>query len=174
MLMSRETFEYIVERQKELDKAFLGNARWMPNYTHRELAIIAERGEFFNEFANEIKWWKHKENNVKNILNECIDAWHFGAQFVYQDFEDTEHQRSKLYDMISDEVERYREKVKDAEEHLKVHALLPILGKRANDWISILAVETLILELMHYTDDDMRQSYDDMNAKNYQRIAQGY
>lgn len=174
MLMSFETFEYIIEQQKKLDRFFSENSRWVPDARDRQMAIIGERGEWYNEFTDEIRWWKHKENDAKNIIDECMDAWHFGASIVYQDFQDTSSQRAILYGMITDEAERYRNKLEKFPEENRIKELLWYHGTEANNWIRILAIQTLLLEMLEYTDKDMRKSYDDMNAKNYQRIAQGY
>lgn len=174
MLLSFKTFEYIVEQQKKLDRFFSEHSRWVPDARDRQMAIIGERGELYNEFTHEVRWWKHKDNSSKNIIDECMDAWHFGASIVYQDFQDTAPQRVTLYGMISDEVERYRRKLEPFPEEERVKELLWFHGTEANDWIRILAIQTLFLELLDFEDQDMKLSYDEMNKKNYERIAQGY
>lgn len=174
MLLTFETFEYIVEQQKKLDRFFSKKSRWVPNDRDRQMAIIGERGEWYNEFTDEIRWWKHKENNSKNIIDECMDAWHFGASIVYQDFQDTAPQRVTLYGMIADEAERYRKKLEKFKEKERPKELLWFHGTEANNWIRILALQTLLLEILGYTNEQMKISYDEMNKKNYERIAQGY
>jgi dUTPase len=174
MILTLDTFHYIVEKQKILDAAFLPNSRWLPNFEDRELALAGERGEFLNEFTDEIRWWKHKENDSTNIIDECLDAWLFGSQIIYSDFVDTEEQREKLYEMIAKDVERFTEKVADKRPDKRLRAMLPILAFRANNWIAILAAETYMLELMGYTDADMRESHHRVTKKNFERIASGY
>lgn len=174
MLMTFAVFEYIVEQQKKLDRFFSKKSRWVPDARDRQMAIIGERGEWYNEFTDEIRWWKHTENSSKNIIDECMDAWHFGASIVYQDFQDTAPQRFVLYGMIADEVELYRGKIAHYPEKERVKELLWLHGTEANNWLRILGIQTLLLEMLGYTNQDMKESYDEMNKKNYERIAQGY
>ena len=77
--LTRETWRYIKQRQKELDNAFLSKAKWLPNDNARLSALLIERGELINEFPETFKWWKHKDDDRARIIDEYIDLLHFLA-----------------------------------------------------------------------------------------------
>lgn len=178
MILTYETFLYILERQKQLDKAFAKNSRWEPTFNDRCLALHLEKGEFINEFNQEVKWWKHKPNNLDNILSEGMDAWHFAAQLVYTEAiyviksGQQEHYKN-AYNQIFGIIKNHRKQLAHVPSDQQARHLVELLAF-ANSWTNIIALITLILEGLGFDDEDMKEAYDQMNAKNYERIESGY
>lgn len=178
MILTYDTFHYILQRQKLLDRAFEKHSRWTPTFADRCLALQLEKGEFLNEFHNQVKWWKHKENNLSDIAKEGMDAWHFAAQLVYTEAEHLPTIQRKAhyktaYNQIFDIVQSHRKTLNKIPQDKQLRKLIDFLAN-ANSWTNIIALITLILEGLGFDDEDMKETYDEMNAKNYERIAQGY
>lgn len=178
MILNKETWRYIVEKQKLLDNAFMVKAKWKPDGRDRKTALRIEVCEFANEFPEKLKWWKHKDNDLSKVLDEYVDILHFMAGItldkdtistefaIYLPLVGLESQTLKTYKKIESR------DFKDYEKYT-VKWLLQELVKTKKVHTAV-ALATYILEREGFTDEDIRKAYDQKNAENFERIEAGY
>lgn len=174
MILRKDTWYYIIEQQKVLDEAFMTKAKWSPDARDRKTALRIEVCEFANEFPEQLKWWKHKENDIGRILDEYVDILHFIAGVV---LDMGEQSTLSLTFGISSPRDRAFTKVLNRNHKswktLTTKYLLQELVKTKEVYTAV-ALATYILEREGFTDEDIREAYDLKNAKNFERIAAGY
>lgn len=161
--LTRETWQYIKRRQKELDDAFLSKAKWLPNDNARLSALLIERGELINEFPETFKWWKHKADDRARIIDEYIDLLHFLAGM--------ESDYSRI--MFESETDKWRH----WSNYYVLQQLLDYSPDReypVQSACQVVALATHIMGRLGFTDGDILVAYDAKNAENFKRIAEGY
>lgn len=161
--LTRETWQYIKRRQKELDGAFLSKAKWLPNDNARLSALLIERGELINEFPETFKWWKHKVDDRARIIDEYIDLLHFLAGM--------ESDYSRI--MFEAETDKWRH----WSNYYVLQQLLDYSPDRdypVQSACQVVALATHIMGRLGFTDVDILVAYDAKNAENFKRIAEGY
>lgn len=172
MKVTYETYSFIVNKQKILDAAFLPVSRWLPDEDDRHLALQVEKGEFLKEFQVEIKWWKQiHENKRASIIDEYIDLWHFVAGMILT--ETKKEDFDGIYFEIRSIVNREKEFLKYIPKERKLKTLLIRLSN-ANNRYNMLGIATLIIEMLGFTDQDVKAAYIAKNKVNFERIAAGY
>jgi dimeric dUTPase (all-alpha-NTP-PPase superfamily) len=161
--LTRETWRYIKQRQKELDDAFLSKAKWLPNDNARLSALLIERGELINEFPETFKWWKHKADDRVRIIDEYIDLLHFLAGM--------ESDYSRI--MFEAETDKWRQ----WSDKYVLEQLLDYSPDReypVQSACQVVALATHIMGRLGFTDGNILVAYDAKNAENFKRIAEGY
>jgi len=172
MVLKYETYNFIVEKQKILDAAFLPVSRWIPDADDRHLALQVEKGEFLKEFQKEIKWWKQNAvNKPISILDEYIDLWHFVAGMILTDTEPKE--REEIYSKIRNVTRENLVFAKHTTQKNRIKLLLNLLSN-ANNRYNMLGIATAIITLLGYTDEQIKAQYIAKNKVNFERIANGY
>lgn len=177
--LTRETWRYIKQRQKELDNAFLSKAKWLPNDNARLSALLIERGELINEFPETFKWWKHKDDDRARIIDEYIDLLHFLAGM-----EDTQRTTVRMPDGVWTRDLYFRiifETSESAWSRSPYDRLLeklldysPDRSHPVQSACQVVALATHIMGRLGFTDGDILVAYDAKNAENFKRIAEGY
>lgn len=165
MILTKEVWDYIVEKQRILDAAFMKNPRFVPNEMIREFAGLVEVDEFVKEFIESYKWWSFKDNARERIEDEYIDILHFFAGYAI-DMKEENHlyERScRDYGRWSDETYK-KDSLFNNLVNLRCERHLYIAVSRA----------TSIMERLGFTTEELRAAYDRKNAENFRRIASGY
>lgn len=176
MILSQQSWDYFCLKQEQLDAAFMAKAKWNPSSSDRKLAYRVEKAEFVNEFPEQVKWWKHKENDSERILNELGDMIHFIAGYsnarmskgVFSQFFRGIDKRNE-YVHLKNQHDKYRRKW----EKYNTRKLLKVLIKTNNLYKSFV-LGLYILESLGFTEEQLRQAYDQKNAENFERIASNY
>lgn len=171
--LTRETWQYIKRRQKELDDAFLSKAKWLPNDNARLSALLIERGELINEFPETFKWWKHKADDRARIIDEYIDLLHFlaGMDGMPAALFTMDGGYSRI--MFEAETDKWRRLSDD----YVLEQLLDYSPDReypVQSACQVVALATHIMGRLGFTDGDILVAYDAKNAENFKRIAEGY
>lgn len=171
--LTRETWQYIKRRQKELDDAFLSKAKWLPNDNARLSALLIERGELINEFPETFKWWKHKADDRARIIDEYIDLLHFlaGMDGMPAALFTMDGGYSRI--MFEAETDVWR---RWSDDYL-LEQLLDYSPDReypVQSACKVVALATHIMGRLGFTDGDILVAYDAKNAENFKRIAEGY
>ena len=178
MILSRETWAYIVDKQKVLDEAFMIKAKWKPDGRDRKTALRIEICEFANEFPEKLKWWKHKEDDLAKILDEYVDILHFMAGITLDKnkllpvFEPLAYlagmkpPHAETYDKIE------QRDYKDYEKYTTKWLLQELVKTKKVH--TAVALATYILEREGFEDKDIRSAYDMKNKENFERIEAGY
>lgn len=171
--LTRETWQYIKRRQKELDDAFLSKAKWLPNDNARLSALLIERGELINEFPETFKWWKHKADDRARIIDEYIDLLHFlaGMDGMWIPIITLDDEYSRIiFEARTDKWRRF------SDEYV-LEQLLDYSPDReypVQSACQVVALATHIMGRIGFTDGDILVAYDAKNAENFKRIAEGY
>lgn len=171
--LTRETWQYIKRRQKELDDAFLSKAKWLPNDNARLSALLIERGELINEFPETFKWWEHTDDDRARIIDEYIDLLHFlaGMEGMWTSIFTLDDGYSKIRFEAETEVWR-----RWSDDYL-LEQLLDYSPDReypVQSACQVVALATHIMGRLGFTDGDILVAYDAKNAENFKRIAEGY
>lgn len=171
--LTRETWQYIKRRQKELDNVFLSKAKWLPNDNARLSALLIERGELINEFPETFKWWKHKADDRARIIDEYIDLLHFlaGMDGMPAALFTLDGGYSRI--MFEAETDKWRRLSND----YVLEQLLDYSPDReypVQSACEVVALATHIMGRLGFTDGDILMAYDAKNAENFKRIAEGY
>ncbi len=171
--LTRETWQHIKRRQKELDDAFLSKAKWLPNDNARLSALLIERGELINEFPETFKWWKHKADDRARIINEYIDLLHFlaGMEGMWTFILAWDDRYSRI--LFEAEIDVWRQWSDD----YVLEQLLDYSPDReypVQSACQVVALATHIMGRLGFTDGDILVAYDAKNAENFKRIAEGY
>ena len=178
MILSKETWQYIVEKQKVLDEAFMVKAKWKPDGRDRKTALRIEICEFANEFPEKLKWWKHKEDDLVKILDEYVDILHFmaGVTLDKGTLNPTFEPFARMAGIKpphEDTYEKIESRVYKDYEKYTTKWLLQELVKTKKVHTAV-ALATYILEREGFDDKDIRNAYDTKNKENFERIEAGY
>lgn len=163
MILTKELWDYIIEKQRILDAAFMKNPRFIPDSEVRDLAGLIEVDEFVKEFKETYKWWSFKPNDRAKIADEYCDILHFIAGLAIE-----RKVEDGTYDIVK-----------------AVHGGHGVFMKKAN-MVDVLkkirlsenvmwglAFTTALMERLEYTTDEIRIAYDLKNEENFRRIASG-
>ena len=157
----------MAEMQKKLDEALLekGKALGKIDGFDRErcmFALIDEIGEMVHELKGEWCWWKATQKPVERakVLEELVDAWHFGLSLDNHNDDDM----LRFHSMWSKEnwsysvfLRTYRYLIERA---YFDELVTPMLYK--------------ITYILGFTMEDVYQGYIKKNKENYARIERGY
>lgn len=163
MILTKELWDYIIEKQRILDAAFMKNPRFIPDTEVRDLAGLIEVDEFVKEFKETYKWWSFKPNDRAKIADEYCDILHFIAGRAI------EGETEKYY------FELIQSRYEDNEEYIKTANMVDVLKRirLANRTSTGLSLTTALMERLDYTTEEIRIAYDLKNEENFRRIASG-
>lgn len=163
MILTKELWDYIIEKQRILDAAFMKNPRFIPDTEVRDLAGLIEVDEFVKEFKETYKWWSFKPNDRAKIADEYCDILHFIAGLAIERKLENEY-----FVMVDLACKAYWTQIEKAEmiDVLKLIRLSPTI-------VNGLGVTTALMERLEYTTEEIRVAYDIKNKVNFERIASG-
>lgn len=163
MILTKELWDYIIEKQRILDAAFMKNPRFIPDTEVRDLAGLIEVDEFVKEFKETYKWWSFKPNDRAKIADEYCDILHFIAGLAIEEEEEDEY-----YADVIHRHEYYGGAIK------RVDMVDVLMAIRLSSNVKYgLAVTTALMERLDYTTEEIRVAYDLKNEENFRRIASG-
>ena len=158
----------MAEMQKKLDNALLekGKNLGLIEDFDRErctFALIDEIGELVHELKGDWCWWKATQKPVERakVLEELVDAWHFGLSLDNHNHFDMELSlHCELIQMPS----------------CNMHVIKKINSTIKNAIIGYLVVLELykLTYSLGFTMDEVYNGYIKKNKVNYERIASGY
>ena len=163
MILTKELWDYIIEKQRILDAAFMKNPRFIPDTEVRDLAGLIEVDEFVKEFKETYKWWSFKPNDRAKIADEYCDILHFIAGLAIE---------REAEDFYFEMVERGYEYDERYIKNLRMIDVLKTI-RLSKNIMQGLAVATALMERLDYTTDEIRVAYDLKNEENFRRIASG-
>ncbi len=163
MILTKELWDYIIEKQRILDAAFMKNPRFISDTEVRDLAGLIEVDEFVKEFKETYKWWSFKPNDRAKIADEYCDILHFIAGLAIE---------REAEDFYFEMVERGYEY---DERYIKNLRMIDVLKtvRLSKNIIHGLSVTTALMERLEYTTEEIRVAYDLKNEENFRRIASG-
>lgn len=174
-MVNQQAFEHIVKHQDFLDSEFLKVAFWQPNIEDRHSSLLDERGEFYNEFKAETKYWAKKPTAIAKILDEHSDILHFYIGWSLA------RERQNLSNVIRDwkVVKMYYDKIEhqyshelqtgfNVDAHRKFRELL-LMGKSADNPFEVVALATYVLSF-YVSGDYVFEAYEAKKKENYKRI----
>lgn len=178
------TFLHIADNQKILDAEFLKVANRLPSLLDRHNALLDERGEFYNEFKNESKYWANKVNDPEKILDEHSDILHFFVGWMLHRMEennDTHYAPElKVYlhyyrviEMIYErEFKQFNFEIQNLFNRSGFEMFIELLhrGRVASDPFEIVALATYVLSFQH-DGQDIFKAYEAKKKENYKRIS---
>lgn len=174
-MISQHTFEHIVKHQRFLDAEFLKVAIWQPLIEDRHSSLLDERGEFYNEFKSETKYWAKKPTDIAKILDEHSDILHFyigwslarynaNRSNVIRDWKVVEMYYEKIEHQYSHELQTHF----NVNAHEKFRELL-LNGKSAHNPFEVVAYATYVLSF-YVSGDYIFKAYEAKKDENYKRI----
>lgn len=163
MILTKELWDYIIEKQRILDAAFMKNPRFIPDTEVRDLAGLIEVDEFVKEFKETYKCWSFKPNDRAKIADEYCDILHFIAGLAIE-----EKREGEYLVLVKRGYDLYGNSVKNS------NMVSVLKGIRLSDEIIYgLALTTALMERLDYTTEEIRVAYDLKNEENFRRIASG-
>lgn len=163
MILTKELWDYIIEKQRILDAAFMKNPRFIPDTEVRDLAGLIEVDEFVKEFKETYKWWSFKPNDRAKIADEYCDILHFIAGLAIE-----REMENYYFEITESRFGHYKKFVKSSE---MIDVLKEI--RLARHMSQGLAMTTALMERLEYTTEEIRVAYDLKNEENFRRIASG-
>ena len=81
-LLNKSDLIYLLTQQNKLDQAMreqlnISESDWMHMHMEHSLALNVELHEFINACFKSWKYWKRKDMNMDDVLDEAIDVIHF-------------------------------------------------------------------------------------------------
>lgn len=164
MILDKPFWNYILEKQAILDEAFMKDPVFFPNDRYRNFAGLVEVDEFVKEFVESYKWWSRKPNDYDAIAIEFVDILHFMAGLAIA--ERAEHfYYNGIWTAYAKRVDRYSFKpVFDILEELRA-------VKKLEEGVGIAII---LMERIGFDTESLKVAYDEKNAENFKRIAEGY
>lgn len=183
-ILPLSVFFYIAEHQKVLDAEFLKVAKRLPSLLDRHNALLDERGEFYNEFKNESKYWAFKKNNHDKILDEHSDMLHFFVGWMLHRIEEREEERKnspqeaylhyyRVLEMCYDRrFNVFNFDMNNLFNRSAFEMFIELLhqGRVASDPFDVLATATYALSFYHDSDEILK-AYEAKKKENYNRIS---
>lgn len=163
MILTKELWDYIIEKQRILDAAFMKNPRFIPDTEVRDLAGLIEVDEFVKEFKETYKWWSFKPNDRAKIADEYCDILHFIAGLAIEKKLENEY-----FEMVEGAYKYF-------EGYIKNEPMIEVLKEiRLSKTVKHgLVAATALMERLEYTTEEIRVAYDLKNEENFRRIASG-
>lgn len=140
---------------------------WLENM-HKEhtIALNVEKHEFINEAYQTWKYWKNKPMDMTKVLEEAIDVIHFVMLLLNKPSINVEKTAKDTANWI---VAHYtlddRNEVKD-----KIFSL----SEQYNNPHQTLVIVLQILDYYGFDVMDILRAYKEKNAKNFERMVEGY
>ncbi|RUO86671.1 dUTP diphosphatase [Spiroplasma endosymbiont of Megaselia nigra] len=169
-MLSNNTFNYLLENQKKLDKHILTKFNLNDNETFekRILAFLVELAEFINE-QRDFKYWSVKPASAKDILlEEYIDGIHFLISIgnsLTVDFKTYQYHNEYCQENIN-LTKLYLDCFAVAKELIK--------NQTSEVYFKVLNQYLIIAEQLKFTEDDLLTAYNKKNKINFTRQENNY
>ena|SRR5699024_9345500 len=178
--LTLEDFKYFSKKQTLLDNAI----KKQKNITHDEwlhdldnnhtIALKVEIAEFVNECSDLWKYWKDKEPNREQIIDEAIDVIHF----IFLKLNKSKRQDDSIYSIyeLYYLVNKKLKHIEDVESVSYKNVLSDLLKYNDEKEEPELLLFVVLFILSHYgfTRDDVINQYNKKNAINFERLENGY
>ena len=171
-LLNKSDLIYLLTQQNKLDAAMreelgISESDWMTTMAmEHSIALNVELHEFINSAFRAWKYWKRKDMNMDDVLDEAIDVIHFCMLRLNKSTANTE--------FIAGNVESEIQDKRQLEDRKAVKRVMYHLSNGSMSAESILAYVLSILDYYGFTGQDIINQYNKKNAVNFQRLASGY
>ena len=170
-LLNKSDLIYLLTQQNKLDAAMreqlnISESDWFHMHMEHSLALNVELHEFINACFKSWKYWKRKDMNVDDVLDEAVDVIHFCMLLLNKWTAKTEF----IADIVENEI-KDKQKLKDIK---AVKRTMYHLSNGTMSVESVLAYVLSILDYYEFTGRDIINQYNKKNAVNFQRLASGY
>ena len=170
-LLNKSDIIYLLTQQNKLDQAMreqlnISESDWMYMHMEHSLALNVELHEFINACFKSWKYWKRKDMNMDDVLDEAIDVIHFCMLRLNKSTAKTE--------FIAGYVESELQYKQQLEDRKAVKRAMYHLSNGSMSAESILGYVLSILEYYGFTGQDIINQYNQKNAVNFRRLASGY
>ena len=130
------------------------------------LALNVELHEFINACFKPWKYWKRKDMNMDDVLDEAIDVIHFSMLLINKNPTDTLAKSERIARKLQDSEELKHEiDVRDAMFNTST----------SNNSVAVKLVRVLqILDYYGFTTQDILSAYNNKNKVNFERLNNGY
>lgn len=163
---------YLLTQQEKLDSSMrdthgIKKRHWLENMDKEHaIALNVEKHEFINEAHQTWKYWKKKPMEMSKVLEEAIDVIHFCMLLINKPSINIEKTATDTayWIMAHDSLED-RNEVKD-----KIFSL----SRQYNKPERTLVIVLQILDYYGFDVMDILNAYKKKNAKNFERILEGY
>lgn len=132
---------------------------------HR-IALKVELHEFINACYRPWKYWKRKDMNMDEVLEEAIDVIHFAMLLINKSTAKTEFLGEVLADDLSVK--------KQLQDRGAVKRVMFHLSNGTSSVEDILGRILQILDYYGFTSQDIIHAYNKKNKVNFERLAEGY
>lgn len=170
--LNKSDIVYLLTQQERLDSSMrdtheIKKRHWLENMNKEHtIALNVEKHEFINEAHQAWKYWKKKPMNTTLILEEAVDVIHFVILILNKPSINPEKTAKETTNWImTAEPLVDRNAVKDA---------IYDLSHRSNHPRQILVLVLQILDYYGFDVMDILNAYKKKNAKNFERMAEGY
>lgn len=171
-LLNKADLIYLLTQQNKLDAAMreelnISESDWMLTMAmEHSIALNVELHEFINACHKSWKYWKRKDMNMDDALDEAIDVIHFCMLRLNKSTAKTDFIASNVESEIQDKRQlEDRQAVKRVMYHLSNGSMSPE---------STLGYVLSILEYYGFTGKDIINQYNKKNEENFRRLASGY
>lgn len=170
-LLNKSDIIYLLTQQNKLDQAMreqlnISESDWMHMHMEHSLALNVELHEFINACFKSWKYWKRKDMNMDDVLDEAIDVIHFCMLRLNKSTAKTEFIASNVESEIQDK--------RQLEDRKAVKRVMYHLSNGAMSAESILGYVLSILDYYGFTAQDIINQYNKKNTVNFRRLASGY
>ena len=171
-LLNKSDLIYLLTQQNKLDAAMreelgISESDWMSTMAmEHSIALNVELHEFINACFKSWKYWKRKDMNMDDVLDEAIDVIHFCMLRLNKSTAKTEFIAGNVESEIKD-----KRQLQDCK---AVKRVMYHLSNGSMSAESILAYVLSILDYYGFTEQDIINQYNKKNAVNFQRLASGY
>ena len=171
-LLNKSDLIYLLTQQNKLDAAMreeigISESDWMSTMAmEHSIALNVELHEFINACFKSWKYWKRKDMNMDDVLDEAIDVIHFCMLRL--------NKLTAGTDFIAGYLEREIQNKRQLEDRKAVKIVMYHLSSGAPSAESILAYVLSILDYYGFTGQDIINQYNQKNAVNFRRLASGY
>ena len=170
-LLNKSDIIYLLTQQNKLDQAMreqlnISESDWMHMHMEHSLALNVELHEFINACFKSWKYWKRKDMNMDDVLDEAIDVIHFCMLRLNKSTAKTEFIASNVESEIQDK--------RQLEDRAAVKRVIYHLSNGAMSAESILGYVLSILDYYGFTAQDIINQYNKKNTVNFRRLASGY
>ena len=171
-LLNKSDLIYLLTQQNKLDQAMreelgISESDWMTTMAmEHSIALNVELHEFINACFKSWKYWKRKDMNMDDVLDEAIDVIHFCMLRLNKSTAKTE--------LIAGNAESEIQDKRQLEDRKAVKRVMYHLSNGSMSAESTLGYVLSILDYYGFTGQDIINQYNKKNAVNFQRLASGY
>lgn len=169
--LNKSDILYLLTQQEKLDTAMreqleISEDSWDSKYLQHNLALNVELHEFINACFNSWKYWKRKDMNMDDVLDEAIDVIHF-CMLMF-------NKSKSPYHVMADKIAIALEDRTSLNERSEVKLVMSDLSMHSNAVMSKLGSVLQILDYYGFTTLDILSAYNKKNQVNFERLNTGY